>query len=167
MNDALSFLAEANTARNQHLANFQGNLELWAAAHQNRVSALENQLREARAEIQCIAARILLPATPAVPVRPPAWRSPIREISTTTPSAHSQPTLGSPLCLNPGPMLRRQRPPVVPTTPEMRQRLEQLRRHVSPKTLAPEPAAGGGGNLPSTPPGSSAGPPLGPPSEPP
>ena len=28
VNDALSFLAEANTARNQHLANFQGNVEL-------------------------------------------------------------------------------------------------------------------------------------------
>ena len=35
MNDALSFLGEANTARNQHLANFQGNVELWAAAHQD------------------------------------------------------------------------------------------------------------------------------------
>jgi len=28
VNDALSFLAEANMARNQHLANFQGNVEL-------------------------------------------------------------------------------------------------------------------------------------------
>ena len=28
VNDALSFLAEANTAQNQHLANFQGNVEL-------------------------------------------------------------------------------------------------------------------------------------------
>jgi len=42
VNDALSFLAEANAARNQHLANFQGNVEIWAAAHQNRVAALEN-----------------------------------------------------------------------------------------------------------------------------
>ena len=68
VNDALSFLAEANTARNQHLANFQGNVELWAAAHQNRVSNLENQLREARAEIQRIATRIPLPAMPPVPL---------------------------------------------------------------------------------------------------
>ena len=78
VNDALSFQAEANTARNQHLANFQGNVELWAAAHQNRVSTLENQLREARAEIQCIATRIPLPTTPPVPAAPPAWRSPVR-----------------------------------------------------------------------------------------
>jgi len=55
VNDVLSFLAEANAARNQHLANFQGNVELWAAAHQNWVSSLENQLREVRAEIQRIA----------------------------------------------------------------------------------------------------------------
>jgi len=77
VNDVLSFLAEANTARNQHLANFQGNVELWAAAHQNRVSTLENQLREARVEIQRIATRIPLPAMPPVPAGPPAWRSPV------------------------------------------------------------------------------------------
>jgi len=47
VNDALSFLAEATTARNQHLANFQWNVQLWVAAHQNQVSTLENQLREA------------------------------------------------------------------------------------------------------------------------
>jgi len=167
VNNALSFLVEANTARNQHLANFQGNVELWVAAHQNRVSTLENQLWEAIAEIQRIATRIPLPATPPVPVGPPAWRSPVRQTSTSTPSAHSQPALGSPLRLNPGPMLRRQRPPAVPTTLEMRQRLEQLRRHVSPRPPAPEPAAGQGGKPPSTPPRSSAGPPSGPPSEPP
>jgi len=167
VNDALSFLAEANTARNQHLANFQGNVELWAAAHQNRISTLENQLREARAEIQRIATRIPLPATPPVPAGPPAWRSPIQQTSTSAPSAHSQPALGSPLHLNPGPMLRRQRLPAVPTTPEMRQRLEQLRRHVSPRPPAPQPVAGQGGKPPLTPPGSSAGPPSGPLSEPP
>jgi len=138
VNNALSFLAEANTARNQHLANFQGNVELWAASHQNRVAALENQLREARAEIQCIATRIPLPTTPPGPVGPTAWRSPIRQTSTSAPSAHSPPALGSPLRLNP-----ETRPP------------------------APEPMAGQGGDPPSTPPGSSAGPPSGPPSEPP
>ena len=104
VNDTLSFLAEANTARNQHLANFQGNVELWAAAHQNQVSALENQLREARAEIQRIVTRIPLPAPPSVPAGPPTWRSPIRHTSTSAPLAHSQPVLGSPLRLNPGPM---------------------------------------------------------------
>jgi len=167
VNDALSFLAEANTARNQQLANFQGNVELWAAAYQNRVATLENQLREARAEIQHIATRIPLPAMPPVPAGPPAWRSPIRQTSTSALSAHSPPALGSLLRLNPGLRPYRQRPPAVPTTPEMSQRLEQLRRHISPRPPAPEPVAGQGGNPPSTPPGSSAGPPLGPPSEPP
>jgi len=165
VNNALSFLVEANTARNQHLANFQGNLELWAATHQNRVATLENQLREARAEIQHIATRIPLPATPPVPVGPPAWRSPIWQTSTIAPSAHSPPALGSPLRLNPEPRPRRQRPPAVPTTPEMRQRLEQLRRHLSPRPPAPKPGEGQGGNPPSTPPEISAGPPSGPLSE--
>jgi len=165
INDALAFLAEANTARNQHLANFQGNVELWAAAHQNRVASLENQLREARTEIQRIAARIPLPTTPPAQTGPPAWRSPVRPTSTSAPSAHSPPALGSLLRLNPLPMSRRQRPPAVPTMPEMRQRLEQLRRHISPRP--PAPMAGQGGNPPSTPPGSASGPHSGPPSEPP
>jgi len=167
VNDTLSFLAEANMAQNQHLANFQGNVELWANAHQNRVATLENQLREVRAEIQRIATRIPLPATPPVPVGPPAWRSPVRPISTSAPSAHSPPALGSPLRLNPLPRPRQQRPPAVPTTPEMRQRLEQPRRYRSPRPPTPEPVAGHGGNTPSTPPGSSVGPHSGSPSEPP
>jgi len=167
VNDALSFLAEANTARNQHLANFQGNVQLWAAAHQNRVSTLENQLWEARAEIQRIATRIPLPAMPPVPAGPPAWRSSVRQTSTSTPLAHSPPALGRALRLNPGPTLRRRRSPALPTTPEMRQRLEQPRRHMSPRPMAREPTAGQGGDPPLTPPGSSAGPPLGPLSEPP
>jgi len=167
VNDTLSFLAEANTARNQHQANFQGNVELWAAAHQNRVAVLENQLREARTKILRIATRVSLPATPPVPVGPPAWRSPIRQASTSAPSAHSPPALGSRLRLNLLPRPRRQRHLAVPTTPEMREWLEQLRRHRSPRPPAPEPGAGQGGNHPSTPPGSSVGPPSGPPSEPP
>jgi len=118
-------------------------------------------------EIQRIATKIPLPATPPAPVGPPAWRSPVQQTSTSAPSAHSQPALGSPLRLNPGPMFRRQRPPVVPTTPEMRQRLEQLRRQVSPRPPVPEPAAGRGGAPPSMPPRSSMGPPSGPPSGPP
>jgi len=106
VNDALFFLAEANTARNQHLANFQGNVELWAAAHQNRVATLENQLQEARAEIQHIATRIPLPAMPPVSAGPPTCRSPIRQTSTSAPPAHSPPVLGSSLQLNPGPRPR-------------------------------------------------------------
>jgi len=140
---------------------------LWAAAHQNWVATLENQLREARAEIQHIATRIPLPTTPPGPAGPPAWRSPIRQTSTSAPSAHSPPVLGSPLRLNLGTRPRRQRPPTLPTTPEMRQRLEQLRCHISPRPPAPEPTAGQGGNPPSTPSGSSVGPRSGLPSEPP
>jgi len=102
VNDALSFLAEANVVRNQHLANLQGNVELWAAAHQNRVASLENQLREARAEIERIATRIPLPTMPPAAPNPPTWRSPARQTSTSAPSAHSPPALGSPLRLQPG-----------------------------------------------------------------
>jgi len=52
LNDFISFLAEANVARSQHLANFQGNVELWAEEHQKRVGYLEQQLLEARQETQ-------------------------------------------------------------------------------------------------------------------
>ena len=52
VNDSLSFLAETNVARSQHLANFQGNVELWASAHQDRVNMLEKQLQEVLLEIQ-------------------------------------------------------------------------------------------------------------------
>ena len=149
-------------ARNQHLANFQGNVELWAAAHQARVSTLEAQLQEARTEIQCIATRIALPATPPAPAGPPAWRSPARQTSTSTPLAHSQPALGSPLRLNIAPTTRRNRP----TTPEIRQRLEELRRPASQWPPTPEPSAAPGGAPPSSP-GSPSGPPSGPPSVPP
>jgi len=158
VNDALSFLTEANTARNQHLANFQGNVELWATAHHRRVSTLKTQLRETRAEIQRIATRIPLPMTPdrPVPSGPSTWRSPTRPTSTSTPYApHSQPALGSPLCLNPVPMFRQHRPPAVPTTPDMRQWLEQLRRPASLGPLAPEPSADQGGAPPSMPPESA------------
>ena len=55
LNDSISFLAEANVARSQHLANFQDNVELWAEEHQKRadeqqqrVEYLERQLQEAR-----------------------------------------------------------------------------------------------------------------------
>jgi len=58
LNDSISFLAEANIARSQHLANFQGNVELWAKEHQKRVEYLEWQLLEARKETQCHAAAL-------------------------------------------------------------------------------------------------------------
>jgi len=146
INDALAFLGEANTARSQHLANFQGNIELWAAAHQNRVAALETQLREARAEIQQVATRIPLPMTPARrPSPPPAWRSPLAPTNTSAPSKPpTPPELGSPLRLLPGAPTRRARP----TTPEMRERLQQLRRSPTPEGPPPNPGAGGGGSPP-------------------
>ena len=43
MTDAVAFLGEANVARNQHLAVFQGNVEKWAADHQQKVASLEQQ----------------------------------------------------------------------------------------------------------------------------
>ena len=171
VNDALSFLAEANTARTQHLAEFQGNVELWAAAHQDRVTILETQLQEARAEIQQVVARIPVPPTPTrpAPTGPPTWRSPVRPTSTSAPSATpSQPALGSPLRLQPPPPFQRHRPPAVPTTPDMRQRLAQLRHVASPPPPAPAgPAEPQAAPPPSTPPGSSSGPSSIPPSEPP
>jgi len=51
VNDALAFLGEANTARGQHLATFQGNVELWAADHQRNMTRVEEELRQAREEI--------------------------------------------------------------------------------------------------------------------
>ena len=183
INDTLSFLGEANVARNQHLANFQGNVEIWAAAHQDRVAALERQLQEARAEIQQVVARIPLPATPERrPSPPPAWRSPPAATNTSAPSkAPTPPVLGSLLHLIPGPPTRRIRPPAVPTTPEMRKWLDQLRCPPSGPVTPVRPTTVGGGITPprptrgvpagppppSSPPSSPSSPPSGPPSEPP
>jgi len=100
LNDSISFLAEANVARSQHLANFQGNVELWAEEHQKRadeqqqwVEYLERQLQKAREEarrqaeaLQLLAARIPVLETPRPPApasgapspEPAPWRSPVR-----------------------------------------------------------------------------------------
>ena len=43
MHDAVAFLSEANLARNVHLMEFQGNVEKWAADHQEKVETLEQQ----------------------------------------------------------------------------------------------------------------------------
>jgi len=64
VNDALAFLAEANTTRSHHLANFQGNIELWTADHQEKMNRVEEELRQARDEIRRIATRIPLPGLP-------------------------------------------------------------------------------------------------------
>ena len=143
---------------------------------------MERELRQARDEIRRIATRVPLPGSPTTrlpsPEPPHDWRSPVRQPSTSVATAPPPlPTLRSPLRLIPVPPTRRLRRPAIPadgppvpprpTTPEMRQRLEELRSHVSPRPPTPYPVAGRGGNPPSTPPGSSAGPPSGPPSEPP
>ena len=148
INDALAFQAEANTARSEHLATFQGNVELWAAAHQARVSYLENQLRRTQDDLRKVAVMIPTPASP-----PPAWRSPARLPSTSLPSSRPPPggpPLGSPFRPSQGPgtqylpettLPRRQaRPPAVPMTP--------------PPLRGPLASPGGG-------------PPSGPPSSPP
>lgn len=44
INDAISFLGEANVARNQHLATIQCSVEAWATNYQDRVEYLETQL---------------------------------------------------------------------------------------------------------------------------
>jgi len=43
MKEAVAFLGEADVARNQHLAVFQGNVEKWATDHQQKVASLEQQ----------------------------------------------------------------------------------------------------------------------------
>jgi len=123
VNDALAFLGEANTARNQYLATFQANIELWAAHHQQKVAELQQELRQAWDDIQRLAVRILLPPVSPSPPPPPLpplpiqrtpaqqWRSPIRPSSTsepdlvlrqpsTRPGRPPYPPLRSPIQLN-------------------------------------------------------------------
>jgi len=122
MHDAVAFLTEANQARNQHLLEFQGNVEKWAANHQQKVetlelqraedrtwmAGLEQQLARAQNKLQWMAATVLLPGTPAMRVQ----NSPLTDhgspLGLTTRWA-----MGSPLGIG----LRRQRPPAVPLTP--------------------------------------------------
>jgi len=94
VNDALSFLVEANMARNQHLATFQDNVELWAADHQQRVAELQQELQRTRDEVQRLATRIPLPPmTPSLPPTDPVgqtWRSPAHLPSTSAPEQNSR-----------------------------------------------------------------------------
>jgi len=110
MHDAVAFLSEGNLARNTHLAEFQGNVEKWAAIHQQKVEVrerqgnedhkrmaeLEQQLARAWEELTRVATTVPLPASPPRPVQP---------------RAPTGLTLGSPLL---GGTLRRQRPPAIP-----------------------------------------------------
>jgi len=173
VNDALAFLGEANTARNQHLATFQGNVELWATHHQQKVAELQQELQQARNDIQRLAIRVPLPPaspSPPPPLLPPLprsqtpaqqqWRSPARPSSTSTPDPTSRqpsvpsgrPTyqpLRSPIQLNLPSATRRVRPPAIPPI---------LAGHA---TLPPwqNPHAGGNSGPPSEPPTRLATPP--------
>lgn len=41
MHNAITFLTEANVARNKNMATFQGNVEKWAQAYQKKVNDLQ------------------------------------------------------------------------------------------------------------------------------
>jgi len=123
MHDAVAFLSEANLARNTHLAEFQGNVEKWAADHQQKVETLERQGNEdrrrmtdlerqlaiARDELTRVATTVPHPATPPGPVQ---RRSPVtREFSEPAPTRFM---LGNPPL---GTTTRRQRPSALPALP--------------------------------------------------
>jgi len=55
MHDAIAFLGEANIARNQHFAVFQGNVEKWAEATEEKVQQLEGRLAKAQNDIKKVA----------------------------------------------------------------------------------------------------------------
>jgi len=119
-------------ARSQHLANFQGNVELWAEEHQKRadeqqqwVEYLEQQLQEAREEtrrqaeaLQLLAARIPVPETPRPPApasggpspEPVPWRSLVRATTSSLVDALQQLRAGPSGSPSPNP----QRPPCHP-----------------------------------------------------
>jgi len=119
MHDAVAFLSEANLTRNTHLAEFQGNVERWAADHQQKVEILEQQRREdqrrmvgleqrlnqAQNELLRVATAVPLPTTPAARAltEPHAGQNQVREPVT-------QLTLRSPLL---GRIPRWQRPPPI------------------------------------------------------
>ena len=152
MNDGLALLAEANAARSQHLATFQGNIELWAADHQRKMAQVEEELRQARDEIRWLATCIPLPGSPKTRHPSPEplqlWRSPVRPPSTSAATAPAappplpvRPTFRSPVRLVPASPARRQRRPALPPSspPE--------------PPLPPWPMAGGGrgGRTPARP----------------
>jgi hypothetical protein len=80
LNDALAFQQEANIARNQHLAKFQGDVTTWAATQNARTATLEGELAAAKDEIRRVAASIPLPTSrPNSPVLPTfLQRAPVR-----------------------------------------------------------------------------------------
>jgi len=131
MHDVVAFLTEANLARNQHLLEFQGNVEKWAADHPRKVEmleqqrtedrvrmvGLEQQLAQAQSELQRMATAVPLPKTPAMLINPSSNHSPEPTWSLGDHGAArgtaTHLVLGSPLNIGP----RRQRPPAIPLTP--------------------------------------------------
>ena len=142
VNDALAFLAEANVARNHHLAMFQGNVEKWAFDHEQKVAALHAQVQEQQMEIQRVALKIPLPPAPSS-----------HDLSMRTRTNTPVPT-PAPAPLPPTPSLDIQhpqprrviRPPAVPTTPI------QLPPNFPPRTGATPPLPGQLGPPPPPPP---------------
>jgi hypothetical protein len=77
LHDALAYQAEANIARGQHLAKFEGDVTNWAAQSDARARRLEEELAAAKNEIQQLAGRIPLPSSrPATPAAPTYLRGP-------------------------------------------------------------------------------------------
>jgi len=150
LNDSISFLAEANVARSQHLANFQGNVEIWANEHQNRVEFLEERLLDARQEtrrqadaLQQLAAQIQIPKTP--PPRPSRQASP-KQTAWRSPALPSTSSLASVLRrLHTAPTEPTR--PIVPPRPDRRIRRPAL----SPPAPARSPMLEGGGTPPRPP----------------
>jgi len=167
VNDALVFLAEANTARSQHLADFQGNVELWAADHQRKMNRVEEELRQARDEIRRIATQIPLPGSPKGRAPSPEplqlWRSPI---SPPTTSAATAPAAPPPLPMRPALRSPIRLAPTLPTRSQRRVAVPPSSPLLPP--LPPLPtAAGAGGRGGGSPPrsGQSVGSPSLPPSD--
>jgi len=127
VNDVLAFQGEANTARGQHLATFQVNVELWVADHQRMITRVEEELQQVRDEIRRIATQIPLLGSPnpraLTPELRQLWHSPARPSRTSAPTAPNarplqpaRPSLGSPIQLPLFPPTRRVWPPAIPTS---------------------------------------------------
>jgi len=70
MHHAITFLTEANLARNQNMATFQGNVEKWAQAHQKKVNDLEQTQAGTQENLVKVATQVPLPESPKRTTRP-------------------------------------------------------------------------------------------------
>jgi len=89
------FPDDSSVTQGQHLATFQGNVELWAADHQRKMNQVEGELGQAREEIHRIATYIPLAGSPRTRVTTPEplqlWRSPVKPPSTSLAMAPASP----------------------------------------------------------------------------